>query len=483
MSILKVLLLTSLVCVVQSNPFFGNNYLIPQSADLARYASAVVSNLNNARSSVSSYVRYPPTASVSLNQGALVLVDYVGNVSRLIGNVYSEISRAATDRTTAPAVVFSKINTQLNALQPLLQNSSVYVQSLSNYFDYEGDSSISSYFAERNDRMKSNVHNLEQILRNISQAIDSTVGQGLNTQQFIAALSVNGVLQSLVDAAQGGAIASNEYSVVVGRLVAAINTANSFRSTANSRIQSSRQSSSVIVNNYVSSSNSSFNSVLLSTDNLFNHLKTLNDSFVFRWPLVLSDRAEQKLHQLNASIESLINNLHFRRAVVEAHYILTRTVFRDQNQPQGYLQEEAELLTRMLANAINPSSCAVNFQTRFYALPSLVHGLLSQCFDGQISLERQGANHVVSVANGFLRSYASAVYSSLEICFRYPFDKMNDCLDQIVNTIDFSGKFFLLDTVTFYLFEQVQSELMNCNTRLMEYVRNAGLQANCQQQT
>lgn len=408
-----------------------------------------------------------------------MLADYVGNVSRLVGNVYAEISRAASDRSTAPAVVFSKINTQFNLLQPLIQNASLYVDAFADYFDYEGDNSTSSYFADRNERMKVNSQGLYEILQNVSVVVDSVQGQGLNTQEFLAALQVNGLLQKLLDAVQGAAIASGEYSEAIARLVAAINTANSFRSTSNMRIQSARQLATGVVNTYVTNSNASFNSVLLATDNLFNHLKTLNNSFVFRWPLLLSERVEQKLHLLNQSIENLIVNLSFRRVIVETHYSLTRHVFRDQNEPQAYLEEEAELLTRVLTNVVRPNSCASSFRTQFLNLPASTQSLLSQCFDAQLGLERQGANQVVSIANNFLRSYATGVYSSLESCFSYPYEKMSDCLDHIVETIDFGGKFFLLDTVTFYLFEQVQSELLNCNSRLMEYVRSVGVRENC----
>lgn len=464
---------------VRGDPFFGNNYQIPQGTALSRYASAVVTNLNNARNSLSSYVRYPPTASTSLNQGAIILRDYVGNVSLLVGNVYTEISRAATDRTTAPAVVFSKISSRINELQPLLQNRSLYVDSLAANFDSDVDNNTSVYFAMWNDNLNLSGHHLSKLLQNVSRVIESVAGGSLNTQQFIAALSVNGLLQDLLDAVQQVSASTGDFSSTVSSLVGAINAANSFRSTANSRLQSSRQSANTVVNNYISSSNASFNSILVATDTLFNHLKTVNDSFVFRWPLLLSDRVEQKLDLLNRSIENLSVNLHFRRSVVESHYTYTRSIFANENEPQAYLEEESEQLTRRLVNVIKPDACASDFRTQFWTLPGAVQTLLSQCFNSQLGLERQGASQVLSIANNFLRGYVTAVYDSLEICYSHPFEQMNSCLDDIVDTIDFGGKFFLLDTVTFYLFEQVQSELMNCNSRLLKYVRNVGLQANC----
>nr|XP_019540834.2 uncharacterized protein LOC109411713 [Aedes albopictus] len=475
-----VLLVLAACSVVRGDPFFGNNYILPQGAALARYASEVVTNLNNARNSLSSYVRYPPTASTSLYQGAIALRDYVGNVSLLAGNVYAEVSRAATDRTTAPVVVFSKISMRCNNLQPLLQNGSLYAESLAANFDSEADNSTSAYFAAWHENLISESLNLHKLLLNVSQVIDSVAGQGLNTQQFIAALSVDGLLQDLVDAVQRSAASSGHLASTVSSLVGAINTANSFRSTANSRIQSSRQSAVSTVNNYITSSNASFNSILVATDALFNHLKTVNDSFVFRWPVLLSDRVEQKLDLLNRSIESLIVNLHFRRNIVEMHYLVTRAVFANENEPQAYLENESEQLTRRLVNVIQPDGCAANFRTQFWTLPGTVQSQLTQCVNGQLGLERQGASQVQSIASNFLRGYVSAVYDSLEICYSHPFEKMNDCLDEIVETIDFGGKFFLLDTVTFYLFEQVQSELLNCNSRLVKYVRNVGLRANCQ---
>ncbi|XP_065095282.1 uncharacterized protein LOC135717224 [Ochlerotatus camptorhynchus] len=477
-SVLLIVLVLNVAA--RGDPFFGNNYQIPQGAALARYASAVVTNLNNARNSLSSYVRYPPTASTSLNQGAIVLRDYIGNVSLLVGNVYTEISRAATDRSTAPAVVFSKINTRLNDLQPLLQNGSLYVDSLASNFDSEADNSTSNYFATWNENLRSNTHHLSRLLQNVSQVIESVAGEGLNTQQFIAALSVDGLLQDLVDAVQQVSATTGDLSSTVSSLVGAINTANSFRLTANSRLQTSRQSANTVVNSYISSSNASFNSILVATDTLFNHLKTVNDSFVFRWPLLLSDRVEQKLDLLNRSIENLSVNLHFRRSVVESHYTYTRYVFANENEPQANLDEESEQLTRRLVNVIKPDGCASDFRTQFLALPGTAQTLLSQCFNGQLGLERQGASQVLSIANNFLRGYVTAVYDSLEICYSHPYEKMNSCLDDIVDTIDFGGKFFLLDTVTFYLFEQVQSELINCNSRLLKYVQNVGLRANCQ---
>ncbi|XP_058454032.1 uncharacterized protein LOC131432019 [Malaya genurostris] len=479
-TIRSLLVLISLVGFVCGDPFFGNNYQIPQSSELVRSANLVVTNLNAARNAVSSYGRNPPAASVSLNRGARVLADYVGNVSQLIGNVYSQLSRAATDRTTDPAVVFSKISTQINALRPLLQNSSVYVESLAAYFDYEGDNSTSCFFTEQNNGMKIDIEKLSTILQNVSRVVDSIAGQSLNTQQFIAVLSVNGLLQNLVDATQRAAIASNEYMGIITRYVAAINDANSVRLTVNSRLQTSRNAINSAVNSYISSSNSSFNSILSSTDSLFNHLKTLNESFVFRWPLLLSDRVESKLALLNSSIENLITNLHFRRSVVDNHYSLTGAIFRTSNEALAYLEEEAELLTRVLANAVNPNSCASNFRNQFYNLPGSVQSLLSQCFTSQLNLERQGANQVQSIANNFLRSYVTVVYANAEICFSHPFDQMSKCLDDFVDTIDFGGKFFLLETTTFYLFEQVQSELTNCSSRLVSYIRNVGLRANCQ---
>ncbi|XP_062549266.1 uncharacterized protein LOC134213863 [Armigeres subalbatus] len=477
---LTAILLALTIVVARGDPFFGNNYQIPHGAALARHASAVVTNLNNARNSVSSYVRYPPTASPSLNEGAIALRDYIGNVSALAGSVYTEVSRAATDRTTAPVVVFSMISTRLNALQPLLQNGSLYVESLAANFDSEGDNSTSSYFAWWNDILRSDSLVLMKLVHNVSQVIDSIAGQGLNTQQFVAALSVNGLLQDLIDAVQKTAAASGDLSSTVSSLVGAINNANSFRSTSNSRIQSSRQSAVSIVNSYISSSNASFNSIIVATDTLFDHLKTVNESFVFRWPLLLSDRVEQKLDLLNRSIESLIVNLHFRRSVVETHYLFTRAVFANENEPQSYLEDESEQLTRRLVNVLNPDACASNFRTPFLALPGTVQSQLSQCINSQLGLERQGASQVQSIANNFLRGYVSAVYNSLEICYSHPYETMSNCLDEIVDTIDFGGKFFLLDTVTFYLFEQVQAELINCNSRLQSYVRNVGLRANCQ---
>lgn len=475
-----LLIVLVLGVATRGDPFFGNNYQIPQGTALARYASAVVTNLNNARNSLSSYVRYPPTASRSLNQGAIVLRDYIGNVSLLVGNVYTEISRAASDRTTAPVVVFSKISTRLNELQPLLQNGSLYVDTLAVNFDSETDNSTSNYFASWNDNLRSDIHHLSQLLQNVSQVIESVAGQGLNTQQFIAALSVDGLLQDLLDAVQHVSATTGDLSSTVSSLVAAINTANNFRSTANSRVLSSRQSANTVVNSYISSSNASFNSILVATDTLFNHLKTVNDSFVFRWPLLLSDRVEQKLDLLNRSIENLSVNLHFHRSVVESHYEYTRYVFANENEPQAYLSEESEQLTRRLVNVIKPDGCASDFRTPFLALPGAVQTLLSQCFNSQLGLERQGASQVLSIANNFLRGYVTAVYNSLEICYRHPFETMNNCLDDIVDTIDFGGKFFLLEAVTFNLFEQVQSELVNCNSRLLSYVQNVGLRANCQ---
>ncbi|XP_001652839.2 uncharacterized protein LOC5569528 [Aedes aegypti] len=479
-SALEVILLVLACAVVRGDPFFGNNYQLPQGAALSRYASEVVTNLNNARNSLSSYVRYPPTASPSLNEGAITLRDYVGNVSLLAGGVYSEVSRAATDRTTAPVVVFSKIRTRLNDLQPLLQNGSLYVDTLAANFDSEVDNSTSSYFATWHANLQSDSLHLSTLLQNVSQVIDSVAGQGLNTQQFIAALSADGLLQDLVDAVQRSSASSGHLSSTVSSLVGAINTANSFRSTANSRIQSGRLSAVSTVNSYIASSNASFNSILVATDTLFNHLKTINDSFVFRWPLLLSDRVEQKLDLLNRSIENLIVNLHFRRNVVETHYLVTRLVFANENEPQAYLEGESEQLTRRLVNVIQPDGCASNFRTQFLGLPSTSQSQLTQCINSQLGLERQGASQVLSIANNFLRGYVTAVYDSLEICYSHPFEKMNDCLDDIVETIDFGGKFFLLDTVTFYLFEQVQAELINCHTRLLKYVQNVGLRANCQ---
>ncbi|XP_039437563.1 uncharacterized protein LOC120419056 [Culex pipiens pallens] len=479
MSFLKFILAFAILTGTRGDPFFGNNFLIPQSVELASYANAVVTSLNSARNSVSSYTRLPPTSSASLSAGAITLQQYVGNVSQLVGGAYTELARAASDRTSAPAIVFTKISTQFAALKPLIQNSSLYIEDLARSFDYEGDSSVSNYFADRNERIRVNSHNLQVILQNVSAVIESIAGQGLNTQQFLAALSANGLLQQLLDAGQGAATASAEFADVVAQLAAAITQANNFRVTSNLRIQQSRTATNTAVNNYITSSNASFNSILTTTDSLFNHLKTLNDSFVFRWPLLLSDPVEQKLDLLNRSIENLIVNLHYRRQVVESHFISTREVFQDANEPQQYLALEAELLTRRLVNVIKPSACVVNFRTQFHALPATVQTVLTQCINSQLGLERSGASQVVSIANGFLRSYATEVYAGLEICFRHPFASMNECLEAIVAQIDFSGKFFLLDTLSSYLYEQVQSELFNCNSRLLQYIQNRGLRANC----
>lgn len=479
MSFFKVFFAIAIFAVARGNPFFGNNFLIPQSVELARYANAVVTNLNGARSSVSSYARFPPTASTSLNEGAITLHQFVGNVTQLVGGVYLEMARAASDRTTAPAIVFTKINTQFNALQPFLQNSSLYVEALARSFDYEGDNSTSSDFADRMERIRRNSQNLQVILQNVNLVIDSITGQGLNTQQFLAALSANGLLQQLLDAAQGAEVASREFADVVAQLVAAITQANNFRSISNLRIQQSRTAANTGVNTYITNSNASFNSILTTTDSLFNHLKTLNDSFVFRWPLLLSDRVEQKLDLLNRSIENLIVNLHYRRQAVESHFTLTREVFQDLNEPQQYLWKESELLTRRLANVIRPSVCVANFRTQFLTLPAAVQTQLAQCFDSQLRLERQGASQVVSIANGFLRSYATETYAAMEICFGLPIYSMTECLDAIVAKIEFSSKFFLLDTLTSLLYEQVQSELINCNSRLLQYIQNVGLRATC----
>lgn len=477
MSFFKVVLAIAIFGVARGDPFFGNNFLIPQGVELARYANAVVTNLNGARSSVSSYTRFPPTASASLNEGAITLQQFVGNVSQLVGGVYLEMSRAASDRTSAPAVVFAKINTQFNALQPLLLNSSLYVGALARSFDYEGDNSTSSYFADRMERIRVNSHNLQVILQNVNVVINSIAG--LNTQQFLAALSSNGLLQQLLDVTQGAELASREFADVVAQMVAAITQANNFRSTSNLRIQQSRTAANTAVNSYVTNSNASFNSILTTTDGLFNHLKTLNDSFVFRWPLLLSDRVEQKLDLLNRSIENLIVNLHYRRQTVENHFALTREVFQDLNEPQQYLSKESELMTRRLVNVIRPSACVGNFRTQFLTLPAAVQTQLSQCFDSQLRLERQGASQVVSIANGFLRSYASETYAAMEICFSHPYNSMNECLDAIVAKIEFSPKFFLLDTLQTLLYDQVQSELVNCNDRLLKYIQNVGLRATC----
>ncbi|KFB39848.1 hypothetical protein ZHAS_00007220 [Anopheles sinensis] len=478
MKISFVILLVTF-CGVQCNPFFGNNYVLPQGARLANAANTVVRNLDAAQTQVRSFL-INPTASNFLISGVRALREYVGNTSVTLAQLFRELGQVATDRTTAPAVVFTRLNLAVQGTVEWNRNLSVPLADLEEAFNYDDNSNTASYFRQWRDTMAQNVNESSEVLGRLGDVILPVAGQPLNTQQFLQAVSADGSLQQLQDVVEGAVRLSTDYATSVTRLVGAVRTANDFQSRTYSLLRTNQASINTNVDRYSTASNASFYRFLTAADSLFNHLKDTNHSFVFRWPLLFSPAVHQQLNLLNQSIDHLTWNVLQRTVSVAQNLVQTQALFKEGNNPLAYLREEADLFTRILLDIFNGENfCASGFVTQFQALPSRVTTLVSACLTEQTNLESQGSSQLVSIANNFLRPYVTSVYGRLNICFQQPFDKMTECLDLIVATIDFRGKFFMLDLASQLFFEQVQEELPTCNDRVLEFVRNAGLRESC----
>uniref|UniRef100_A0A182VUZ4 Secreted protein n=1 Tax=Anopheles minimus TaxID=112268 RepID=A0A182VUZ4_9DIPT len=479
LKVLSVLLLLA-ISGSECNPFFGNNYVIPQGARLANAANVVVRNLDAAQAQVRTYL-INPTASEFLRAGATGLRDYVGNTTLVMGQMFREVAQVAVDRTTAPAVVFTRLTLAVQGVPQWNRNLSQSLDVLRQAFNYDANSNTASYLESLRNSFAKNVQDLSEVLGRLGDAILSVAGQPLNTQQFLQVVSANGTLQQLQDVVESVVRLSADYSTSVTTLVAAVRAANDFQTRSYSLLRTNQASINTNVDRYSSASNSSFYRFLTAADSLFTHLKDTNESFVFRWPLLFSPAVHDKLNLLNHSIDHLTANLLQRTATVTLNLQNTSALFKEGNNPLSYLRDEADLYTRVMMDVLNGENfCATGFVTSFNALPAQVTSLVAACLNEQTNLESQGATQLVSLANSFLRPYVTAIYGRLNICFQQPFDKMTECLDNIVETIDFRGKFFLLDLASQLFFEQVQQELPTCNDRVLEYVRNSGLREACQ---
>uniref|UniRef100_A0A182RGF5 Secreted protein n=1 Tax=Anopheles funestus TaxID=62324 RepID=A0A182RGF5_ANOFN len=463
----------------ECNPFFGNNYVLPQGARLANAANAVVRNLDAAQTQVRVSL-INPTASEFLNAGATALREYVGNTTLVMGQMFREVAQVAVDRTTAPAVVFTRLTLAVQGVSQWNRNLSQSLDVFKQVFNYDGNSNTASYMESLRNSFSKNVQELSEVLGRLGDAILLVAGQPLNTQQFLEVVSANGTLQQLQDVVESAVRLSADYSASVTKLVAAVRAANDFQSRSYSLLRTNQASINTNVDRYTSASNASFYRFLTAADSLFTHLKDTNESFVFRWPLLFSSAVQDKLNLLNHSIDHLTWNLMQRTATVTLNLQRTSALFKEGNNTLSYLREETDLYTRVMLDVLyDENFCATGFVTSFNALPARVTALVAACLTEQTNLESQGATQLVSLANSFLRPYVTAIYGRLNICFQQPFEKMTECLDNIVETIDFRGKFFLLDLASQLFFEQVQQELPSCNDRLLEFVRNSGLREAC----
>ncbi|XP_052897787.1 uncharacterized protein LOC128304621 [Anopheles moucheti] len=477
--VLSVLLLLA-IGGAECNPFFGNNYVLPQGARLANAANAVVRNLDAAQTQVRAYL-INPTASAFLNAGATALREYVGNTTLLVGQMFREVAQVAVDRTTAPAVVFTRLTLAVQGVSQWNRNVSQSLEVFQQVFNYDGNSNTASYMESLRNSFAKTVQDLSEVLGRLGDAVLPIAGQPLNTQQFLEAVSGNGTLQQLQDVVESVIRLSSDYTATITNLVTAVRAANDFQSRLYSLLRTNQATINTNVDRYSSASNTSFYGFLTAADSLFTHLKDTNESFVFRWPLLFSPAVQDKLNLLNQSIDHLTWNLMQRTATVAQNLQHTSALFKEGNNPLSYVRDEADLYTRVMLDVLyGENFCATGFVTTFNALPAQVASLVAGCLTEQTNLESQGATQLVSLANGFLRPYVTAIYGRLNICFQQPFDKMTECLDNIVDTIDFRGKFFLLDLASQLFFEQVQQELPSCNDRLLEFVRNSGLREACQ---
>ncbi|XP_055636541.1 uncharacterized protein LOC129775610 [Toxorhynchites rutilus septentrionalis] len=478
MVVFKVLLVISTIAIAGSEPFFGNDVSIPQSAWLNRDALCVANSLVSARNALSSYVRSPPVNSVSLKEGATCLALYISNVTKLEGDIYLELGRAVNDRTTNPAIICSKLNKLVADLKPLLANSTTYITCIKENFDTSYDNYTHVYYKEWNEQFVSDALELELTLKNICLAIDSLQGK-LIPQQFVAELSKNGTLQKLEAVASRRCPQATDLSIVASLQYTAINLANNFRSTFNSRLQTNRLSARTTVNSYIANSNTSLNSITAAVERFAKHVATMDDAFFFRWPQVPSEPVMSKRILLNQSIEAMTRRITTQKRFVEDYYLQMSTLFGDINPPQTYLEHEAELVTRTLMSWSKSDTCVLNFRNRLIDLPAQVHTQLSRCVNNQVTLERNGANQVVSIVGNVLQPHVTIVYANGEICFSYPFSAMSRCLDAFVHKIDFTPQFQVVDFGMFNLFIKTEPELLLCNERLMNFVQNLGLGANC----
>ncbi|XP_050084513.1 uncharacterized protein LOC126570633 [Anopheles aquasalis] len=474
-----VLGLLLLLGATRADPFFGNNYVLPQGARLGAAANTVVRNLDAAQTQVRSFL-INPTASPFLAAGATALRDYVGNTTAVLGQLYREIAQVATDRVTAPAVVFTRLNLALNNVRQWDQNLTQSLVVLSQSFNYDANVNTAVFFERFKSDIGKNVQQLANVLELLRGAISPIVGEPLNTQQFLQVISANGTLQELLDTVEAAGRLSTDYASSVTRVVAAVRTANDFQSRAYSLIRTHQGFINTAVDRYSAASNASFVRFLVAADSLVTHLKDTNQSFVFRWPLLFSESVREKLDLLNNSINHLTGNIGLRTINVASEIDSNQRLFKTGPNPLAYVQEEADLLTRILLDVLQGENyCATGFIASFNALPPQVNALITACLADQTSLESQGSAQLVSIANNFLRPYVTTVYGRLNICFQQPFEKMTECLDNIVETIDFRPQFFLLDLTSQLFFERVQEELPYCNSRVLEFVRNAGLRESC----
>ncbi|XP_053661611.1 uncharacterized protein LOC128710784 [Anopheles marshallii] len=477
--VLSVLLLLA-IGGAECNPFFGNNYVLPQGARLANAANAVVRNLDAAQTQVRAYL-VNPTSSRFLNAGATALREYVGNTTLLMGQMFREVAQVAVDRATAPAVVFTRLTLAVQGVSEWNRNVSQSLDVFKQVFNYGDNSNTASYMESLRNSFAKNVQELSEVLGRLGDAIVPIAGQQLNTQQFLEVASANGTLQQLQDVVESVVRLSSDYTASVTKLVAAVRTANDFQSRAYTLLRTNQASINTNVDRYSSASNTSFYRFLTAADSLLTHLKDTNESFVFRWPLLFSPAVQEKLNLLNQSIDHLTWNLVQRTATVAQNLQRTSALFKEGDNPLSYVRDEADLYTRVMLDVLyGENFCATGFLASFNALPVQVTALVTGCLTEQTNLESQGATQLVSLATSFLRPYVTANYGRLNICFQQPFDKMTECLENIVETIDFRGKFFLLDLASQLYFEQVQQELPSCNDRLLEFVRNSGLREACQ---
>uniref|UniRef100_A0A8W7PK08 Secreted protein n=1 Tax=Anopheles coluzzii TaxID=1518534 RepID=A0A8W7PK08_ANOCL len=471
-----VVLLLAIACT-EGSPFFGNNYVLPQGARLASSATAVVRNLDAAQLQVRGL---NPTSSNFLSAGAAALRDYVGNTTTVMGQVFREVAQVAVDRTTAPAVVFTRLTLAVQGVAQWNRNLSSSLEVLKEAFNYDVNSNTASYLEKLRNAFGQNVQELAEVLVRLGDAVLPVAGQPLNTQQFLQVVSANGTLQQLLDVVEYTVRLSGEYSTSVSTLVAAVRAANDFQARSYALLRTNQASINTNVDRYNTASNTSFYRFLTAADLLLTHLKDTNESFVFRWPLLFSESVHQKLNLLNHSIDHLTGNLLQRTVTVAQNLERTSALFKEGNNPLSYLREETDLYTRVMLDVLSGENfCATGFVTTFNALPAQVTSRVAACLTEQTNLENQGSSQLVSLANNFLRPYVTAVYGRLNICFQQPFERMGECLDDIVATIDFRDKFFLLDLASHLYFQQVQEELPLCNDRVLQFVRNAGLRESC----
>uniref|UniRef100_A0A182PZP8 Secreted protein n=1 Tax=Anopheles farauti TaxID=69004 RepID=A0A182PZP8_9DIPT len=463
----------------ECSPFFGNNFVLPQGARLANAANSVVRNLDAAQSQVRVSL-INPTSSQFLSAGATALREYVGNTTLVVGQLYREVAQVAVDRTTAPAVVFTRLTLALQAVPEWSRNLSQSLDVINQVFNYDDNVNTASYLEFLRSSIALNVNELADVLGRLGEAVLAVAGQPLNTQQFLQIVSANGTLQQLQDKVDTSVRLSADYSSSITKLVAAVRAANDFQSRSYSLIRTNQASINTNFDRYSSASNASFYRFLTAADSLFNHLKTTNESFVFRWPLLFSSSVQDQLNLLNHSIDHLNGNILQRTLAVAQNLAQTSALFKEGNNPLAQLRIETDLYTRVLLDVLNGENyCATGFIPTFQTLPAQVTTLVAACLTDQTNLESQGSAQLVSLANNFLRPYVTAIYGRLNICFQQPFDRMTECLDKIVATIDFRGKFFLLDLASQLFFEQVQEELPYCNDRVLELVRNSGLRDAC----